>query len=154
MVSAQSPGNYKIYVTSPAGVRKLVAQMGSSTFGPGGSVDGVIANTPEKWSYLPLSPFRLAGGYKVEFVYQGAANAIDVSDSAISIPCIINGNADTIGNSAHATGIITAAFTTEMTAADVTPVVNVETVMQVLRLKEGQTCQIGGGRCFMSWETG
>jgi hypothetical protein len=152
MASAQMSGVYRIYMVSPSGGTRLIAANGSYWWAPGGSSSGVIANTPEKWSYLPLSKERGVGGYKIMVTYQGAAATSDASDGFWSIPIICNGNAESLGNAANASGIMSNNFTTELTPADVAYVANTETPVQVVRAKENIQFQIGGGRVFLSIE--
>lgn len=152
MASAQLTGTYRIYIENPAGVRRLVAANGNYWWSPGGSPDGAVANTPEKWNYLALSKDRGAGGYKIVVTYQGAAGTLDASDGFWSVPIIANGNAESFGNYAHSTGIMTNNFTAELYATDMAVVANVETPIQILRAKEGVVFQVGGGRVSLSIE--
>jgi len=69
MTSAQEAGTLTVSVEAPSGARRLVKAASSYWWSPGGAADGVVANTPEKWNYLPLSPHRGAGGYSIVFEF-------------------------------------------------------------------------------------
>jgi hypothetical protein len=153
MVSAQINGTYAVYIENPAGQRRLVKSALAYWFGPGGSSEGAIANTPEKWNFLPVSADAGSGGYKIVVTLTAGAAAIsDASDGAWSIPIVVNGSAQTIGNPAHASGLGNANFTTDLTPADNAYVANVETPIAIIRAKEGVNFRVGGDRVFMSIE--
>jgi len=152
MVSAQLTGTYRLYIENTQGVRRLVAANGSYWWSPGGSSEGAVANTPEKWNYLPLSRDVGKGGYKIVITYQGAAGTTDASDGFWSVPIVCNGNAESFGNIAHANGLMTNNFTAEVTPGDIAIVANLETPIQSIRAKEGIVFQVGGGRVNLSIE--
>ena len=152
MVSAQIPGLYRIYVVAPSGASKLIIPAPAYWFAPGGSSEGVVANTPEKWNFLPLSGHRGTGGYKIVITLQGVAATSDASDGAWMIPIFVNGSQQTIGNPAHAAGLGNDNFTVDLTPSDIAFVALNETKVAEFRAKEGVTFQVGGGRVFMSIE--
>lgn len=152
MASAQLAGTYRIYVENPSGRRELVASAPGYYFAPGGSPDGVIANTPEKWNHLPLSPITCGSGYKIVFTYEGAAGTTDASDAVWVIPVNVNGTQQTVGNSAAAGGLGNSNFTVDLTFGDIAIVANVETPLCVLRAKEGVRFNVGGGKIWFTVE--
>lgn len=153
MASAQIGGQYSIYVANPAGVQKLVYSAAAYWWGPGGSSVGVIANTPEKWNYLPLSPWKGGSGYRIIVTLSaGAAATSDASDGVWIVPLLVNGQAQTFGNIAAAGGLGNSNFTGELTPGDNAYVAGVETPIQIIRAKEGVNFQLGGGRVFLSIE--
>lgn len=152
MASAQIPGKYAVYIENPAGTRKLIMANGSYWWGPGGSSDGTVANTPEKWNYLGPSPVTGGPGYKIVVTYCGGAATSDASDGFWSVPVIVNGQQQVFGNSAHATGLMNDNFIVDLAAADVAYVASTETPVAIFRAKEGVRFSVGGGRVFMSIE--
>lgn len=153
MVSAQINGSYAVYLVNPSGARRLVQSSAAYWWGPGGSSEGAIANTPEKWNILPLSADTGGPGYSIEVTLTaGAAATTDASDSAMVIPVVVNGNSQTIGNSVHAAGLGNANFTVDLAATDMAFVAGVETPYLRYRAKEGVYFKVGGGRTFVSIE--
>ena len=152
MASAQLAGRYNIYIENPGGKRVLVYSASSYWWGPGGSSDGTIANTPEKWNYLPLCPVKGYGGCKIILTYYGAAGTTDASDGAMQIPVVIDGVPAILGNSAHATGIMSDKFDVTLAAADEAYLANRETNYLVYTAKAGVKFQVGGNRVFVSIE--
>jgi len=55
MVSAQIAGTIKFYRVTPTNARVLLWGGNIAYIGPSGSSEGVIASTPEKWSFIPLT---------------------------------------------------------------------------------------------------
>lgn len=153
MVSAQVAGAYKIYIVKPDGSRRQVASASNYWFGPGGSSEGVIANTPEKWNFLPLSQWVGGAGYKLLITLTaGAAKTVDASDGAMQLPIVVNGQPTIIGNSAHASGIMNDNFTVTQAAADTAYVAGSETPYLIYTANPGVSFQVGGGRVFLSIE--
>lgn len=147
MASAQEAGLLTVSIRAPSGSEKVVKSASSAWWSPGGSADGVVANTPEKWNFLPLSPHRGAGGYELVFKFTAAgADGIDASDCAFQLPVMVNGNLITVGNTAHTASSNTEYFTVEKTFADYTTVAGQEAVIYKLRAKEGTVFQVGGDR--------
>jgi len=153
MASAQINGSYAIYIENPAGQRKLVKKTAAYWWAPGGSVDGVIQNTPEKWNVLAPSADKGAGGYKIVVTLTAGANSTsDASDGAWVIPVIVNGTAQSVGNAAHASGLGNDNFTVTLTPGDYAYVANVETPVAIYTAKENVTFRVGGDRVFLSIE--
>lgn len=147
MASAQIPGTLTIYVENTACVRKIVAQGSIYKFGPGGSSVGVIANTPEKWTFVPVQAggWNL-GGYRLVIAFKpiGAAT-LDISDAVWQIPIIIQGaGLTTLSNSStdFATYLI----------GDSALVAGQESVLAIHTAPEGRVWKFGGDRIFMSVE--
>jgi len=153
MVSAQINGTYKIYIESPNGSRRLQKSAMAYWWGPGGSSEGVIANTPEKWNTLGLCPDVGGPGYKlIIMLVSGAAKTADASDGAMTLPIVVNSMPQIIGNSAHASGIGNDNFTIVQAAADSAYVAGSETPYLIYRANEGVYFQLGGDRVFLSIE--
>lgn len=153
MASAQVAGLLKIYHQRPDGSRKLAHSGNIYYFGPGGSSDGAVGNTPEKWNFLSPSGVKSGSGYSVVVTFTaGAAATLDISDAAWILPVIVNGNKQTLGNPSHASGLGNDNFVNDFTIGDSALVASVETVISVLRAKEGVNFQTGGDRVFMSIE--
>lgn len=153
MVSAQITGTYKVYIQSPRGARKLVKSAASYWWGPGGSSDGAVANTPEKWNFLDLSAHIGGSGYQLVFVIvAGAAATTDASDGVMIFPVVVNGEAQFVGNDDAAGGVGNDNFTVDRSPADEAFIAGVESIYQILRAKEGVSFQPGGGRVFWSIE--
>jgi hypothetical protein len=153
MASAQVAGLYSIYIESPTGERRQIRQAANAWWAPGGSPNGAIANTPEKWNTLYLSPVVGGSGYKIVVTLTaGAAVTLDASDGAWVIPIVVNGAPQTIGNAAHASGRGNDNFSTTLTPADTAYVAGVETPVAIYTANQGVSFQIGGDGVFMSIE--
>ena len=153
MGSAQIGGSLRVYIESPSGVRKLVASNDMYWWGPGGSSDGTIANTPEKWNFLPKSNIRGGPGYKIVLSASvGTGATADASDMAMVLPVEINGSQQYVGNSAHAAGIGNDNFTATLAAGDVAYVASREQPILIYTAKEGVNFSVGGGKTFISLE--
>lgn len=152
MVSAYIKGTYRIYIESPSGTRKLVMSAPAYWYCLTGSSDGVIAQTSEKWNYLPVNKEVGVAGYKIVVTIQGVAATMDASDGVWIIPVIVNGILQIIGNPANVSGLGNDNFTTDLTPADITLVAANETPVAVIRAKEGIRFQVGGGKVFLSIE--
>lgn len=153
MVSAQIPGVVRIYGKGTDGRTILLSSASVYWFGPGGSSDATIANTPEKWNFLPLSPVTCGPGTSLVVTFQpGGAATTDASDGTWQLPVRVNGIDTVVGNAANATGTMTDAFTTDLTPGDDALVANIERPIQILRAKEGIKWQLGGNRVFVSIE--
>lgn len=155
MASVQEPGNLALYIVAPSGARRLVKSAPVSWWAPGGSADGVPANTPEKWNFLPVSIDAGTAGYVLEFEYAAAGvDGIDASDCSMTIPAIVNGNAILIGNSAHTAGSQSEYFTVDLTFADIAATVAAQKVViyRLLAKSSVQSFRIGGDRVFASIE--
>jgi len=147
MTSLQEPGRMDVYVRAPSGARKLIKSASTAWWSPGGAPDGVPTNTPEKWNFLQLSPHRGGPGYFIDFeVTCPAVDGIDASDCSFQIPVIVNGNQEILGNSAHAAGLGSNAFSVDLTFADYTTVANQTVKIYSVRAKEGVVFQVGGDR--------
>lgn len=145
MASAALAGSVlKIYAVSPEGHRFLVAQGVTEYWGPGGSPDGVIANTPEKWAFIPLSSMTLTTGWKIiPTVIIATADGMDASDGAWQVPVVIRGIGTRHLTVANLGGTDLAAATTVTVEHDLGTGYTVPT---------GQELKIGGGKIWMSAE--
>ena len=153
MVSAQVNGTYKVYIESPSGARRLQKSAVAYWWSPGGSSEGVIANTPEKWNFLQLCPDVGGPGYKLIITLTAGANAtIDASDGAMALPVVVNGSPQMLGNSAHASGLGNDNFAVALAAADIAYVAGVEAPYLIYRANEGTIFQLGGDRVSLSIE--
>jgi len=159
MVSAQVAGTYKIFMESPSGARKLIKSANAFWWSPGGSSEGTIANTPEKWNFLPVHAAVGGPGYKIVFVINaGAAATLDASDSAVILPIQVwdketrTWSSQTVGNEDHASGLGNDNFSVDRSAADEALIANVDTPEMVLRAREGVFFRVGGDRVSISWE--
>lgn len=134
----------KIYAVSPEGHRFLIAQGVTEYWGPGGSSNAVIANTPEKWAFIPLSPLILTTGWKVVPVcILGTADGMDASDGAWQIPVTIKGVGLRHLTVTDCGGADLAAATTGTVEHDLGTGYTVPTGMEL---------KIGGGKIWMSAE--
>lgn len=158
MVSAQVGGQLNLYIESASGTRILKASHPIYWYGPGGSSDGVIANTPEKWNTILASGQGGRPGSKIVVEFIPGANAtLDISDAVWILPVVVNNQEQAVGNSAAAGGIGNSNFTNTYTIGDVAVVANVPTTLAIYTAKEGVYFNIGGvsatgARTFMSVE--
>jgi len=133
--------------------RKLVYSGAAYSSGPGGSSDGTIANTPEKWNSMNISNDVSGPGYSIEFdINVGTGATSDASDAVWVIPIQVNGQAQTIGNDQAAGGLGNDNFVVDLANADRAYVANVETPVARYRAKEGVHFRVGGGRFFLTHE--
>lgn len=134
----------KVYAVSPEGHRTLITQGVTEYLGPGGSPDAVIANTPEKWAFVPLSPLVLGTGWKVVLtMILGTADGVDVSDGAWQIPVTIRGVGLRHLTVTDLGGIDLPAATSATVEHDLGTGYTVPT---------GQQLKIGGGKIWVSAE--
>lgn len=95
MASAQIKGIVKFYRITPQGDKILLFEGDDQQLGPGGSSDGAIANTPEKWVFIPAqtgaNKMMMPNDHlQVTFTAYAAATC-DASDGAIVLPLTLNG---------------------------------------------------------------
>ena len=108
MVSAQIAGTIKHYRVAPNGSKELVFSGPTSSLGTGGSSDGAIAQTQEKWLRLrPLTApdkiFNVNDQHEVTFTPAAAATT-DASDAKWSIPITYDdGTSDILGGGPDST---------------------------------------------------
>jgi len=153
MTSLQENGVYRIYVENTSGARKLVYTAMAGLAGPGGSPDGAIGNTPEKWQFAPATTVVGGSGYKLVFtVESAAADTLDASDATWVIPVNVNGNQSNVGNSAGAGGLGNDSFVVDLALADIALIAGRETVGAIYRAKEGTSFSFGGGKIFYTYE--
>ena len=152
MVSAYAKGTYRMYIQAPSGARRLVRGAPAYWWCLTGSSEGVVAQTSEKWNFLPLSNIVGTAGYSIVVTYEGTAVTFDASDGVWIIPLEVNGQAQTIGNSANASGLGNNNFTVDLAPADTVVPANIETPVAMYRAKEGVRFRLGGDRVFMSIE--
>ena len=151
MVSAAAPGKVLFYMKSPQGNKALMLQAITAETGPGGSSEGVIANTPEKWMLVPVTSAPTKDGYfyggcELEITFIPDANVtLDISDARFNIPLTrSNGTLQVLGNN-----------TTDMDGyliGDVALVAGVETQIARHKIKEGERVMFGGGRLWFGLE--
>jgi hypothetical protein len=95
MVSAQIKGVVRFYRKTPEGNRVLLFEGDIQQLGPGGSSDGAIANTPEKWVYIPAQrradKVMNPNDHLVVTFEAAAAATSDASDGAVVLPLTLNG---------------------------------------------------------------
>lgn len=154
MTSAQEPGSLEVGIRAADGKYFLVKKASVAWWSPGGSPDGTFANTPEKWNYLPPSAVGGKPGSSIEFRYTAAgSDGIDASDCAFQLPVIVNGQLETVGNSANASGLGSNNFTVDLTFADIAATVAAQEVLVYkIRAKEGVYFKVGGDRVNCSIE--
>ena len=153
MASVQEPGTLILIVTTPKGNQKEVARFRVDYVGQGGSPDGVIQNSQEKWPFLPRS-----GGSDGKALYAGCelqvhfiadgADGIDISDCAWVIPISVvqQSGIEVINLGCNATDMD--AYLT----SDYTTVAALQTKIAAHRAPTGRVWYIGGGPIFMSME--
>ena len=107
MASAQVTGTYIIKVRSPKGSEVEIFRGRSEYIGNGGSSDGSISNSPEKWAVLPLTRAPTPSGYfqggdqVILAIIPDAGATLDISDARFIIPLTLeNGSVRTLANNA------------------------------------------------------
>jgi len=105
MASAQIKGIIRFYKKSPNGNRVLLYENDIQAVGTGGSSDGTIANTYEKWSYLPAQRRAdkvLEPNDQLVVTFQPYVGATsDASDGAVVLPLTLNGGSPMILSGFH-----------------------------------------------------
>ena len=90
MVSAQIAGQLRFYRTTPTNSKVFLFGNTVSSLGPSGSSEGIIASTPEKWTFIPVqtAPNKvLRVNDKLTLTFEANASATtDASDSEFVIP--------------------------------------------------------------------
>ena len=118
----------------------------------------MIANTPEKWNSLFAQGVGGQPGSKIIFEFiAGTSATLDISDAVWILPVVVNGQEQSVGNSAAAGGIGNSYFTNTYTIGDVAIVASVPTVLAIYTAKESVHFNIGGltaagSRLFVSLE--
>jgi len=144
MVSAQIPGKLDLYARTAGNQDVPLGSYNIKTIGNGGSSEGAIVNSIEKWMRLKISPLLKADTrLKVAFTPVGAATT-DQSDGIWLIPYILaNG----------VTGFLEANSTDfdKSLYGDEALVAKRETILGVSK-KMDMPWRIGGAPVFMSVE--
>ena len=95
MVSAQIKGIMRFYRRKPDGNKTLLYEADIQQLGPGGSSEGAIANTPEKWINIPSQDRVdkvMRPNDQLHVTFEAAAGATsDASDGAVVLPLTLNG---------------------------------------------------------------
>lgn len=89
MASAQIGGIMRFYKVTSTDVQIPIHTVNMSSIGAGGSADGVIANSPEKWSSIPYFGGDKALGIndRLRVTFEASATATaDASDGAFVCP--------------------------------------------------------------------
>jgi hypothetical protein len=149
MASAQVTGVYIIKIRSPSGNEVEVMRSRSEYIGNGGSSDGAIANSPEKWAVAPLvrSPIGTfqGGDQLILSIIPDAGATLDISDARFIIPITLeNGTVTHLGNN-----------TTDMNSylvGDTAIVAGQETMIAAHTAPTGRKWYFGGDKIFVSIE--
>lgn len=153
MASAQIAGQYKIFLHKPDGTERLVASNNAYWFGPGGASESTPANTPEKWNYLPLSADVGGPGYSIVIkVNPGSAATVGGDDSFMSLPIVVNGNAQSIGADLSPAGLGNDNFAVDVSWNAQALIASQDNVVASYRAKENVYFRVGGNRVFLSCE--
>lgn len=100
MVSVQIKGIMRFYRVTPAGSKVLLYASDVQAIGTGGSSEGAIAQTYEKWAVLPAQTRAdkvLMPNDKLEVTFEAAAAATsDASDGAVVLPLTLEGGSNDV----------------------------------------------------------
>lgn len=108
MVSAQVKGVVKFYRKTPTGSMIFLFGGDLAALGPSGSVDGVIASTPETWGFLPMQQaqhkvLRVNDELVVSMELKTGATT-DASDGEVILPItFVDGSVTTLSGFDNAT---------------------------------------------------
>lgn len=153
MVSAQIAGSLRVSIRKPDGTERVVKQAPIRWFSPQGTSEGLPVDKPDTLNFMPESADRGSAGYCIVLKFQpGAAATLDISDAYWYLPVRVNGNLTAIGNPANATGLGNDSFVNDYEVGDTALVANQESVICVLRAKEGVTFSVGGDKVNVSIE--
>ena len=108
MVSAQVDGVMSFYRITPTGSKVKLFSGDIKQLGPSGSSEGVIASTPDTWTYIPLQNAKnkvLQVNDKLHVTFTPkVAKTTDASDSEFAIPITrVDGSSDVLGSPDDAT---------------------------------------------------
>jgi len=103
MVSAQIAGTLRFYRVTPTNSAVFLFGNTTSSLAPSGSSEGVVASTPEKWTFIPIqtAPNKvLRVNDKLRVTFEATTGATtDASDSEWIIPITLQDGSTTILNS-------------------------------------------------------
>jgi len=147
MVSAQLVGEYIIRIVSASGQFTDEIRLHSTNIGNGGSSEGSIVNSREKWASIALHAKKFGAGGKIQILYNGAAGTTDASDCVFQLPFYnwTTRQVETFGdpdNSAYWDTVL----------GDVALLATRETLLCEHVIQQGQVYSIGGDVAFMSVE--
>lgn len=153
MVSAQVPGEYTIEVVTPKGNTIEVLRSRSESVGNGGSSEGTIANSREKWMRVGAvgapdgKPFYAGCEIILSLVSDGAVT-LDISDARFVIPVMnaASGKVKELPNQAAGTDWCLKRIGDSAIVADI------KTEIIRFRIPEGSLYFFGGGAIFVSIE--
>ncbi len=94
MASVQVPGVLKFYKIDAGDNQTLIHTVNIQSIGAGGSPDGLITNSPEKWQSIPLMseyPLNVNDRLLVTFTAD-ATKTVDASDCAFIVPITLGNN--------------------------------------------------------------
>ena len=144
MVSAQIPGKIRLYAMTAGGQDVPLGEHNIKAIGNGGSSEGAIANSIEKWSRLGVSPL-LKATTRLKVTFEAVAGATtDQSDGVWIIPFML-ANGVTSQLEANSTDFSHTLYGDEALVA------GRETVIAVSKQMDMEW-RVGGGPVFLSVE--
>lgn len=151
MVSAQAPGKLRFYRRTNTGSKVFLFGNSISALGPSGSVDGVIASTPDTWTFIPLqnSPNKvLNAGDRLEVTFEANAGVtIDASDCEWIIPITFRE-----GSTTTLSGPDSSTDWDVKQATDIAFVAGVETLLCSASIDQAYALGSNVSKCFASVE--
>jgi hypothetical protein len=152
MVSAQVKGTLKFY-RRVGGNGALVPLFSNNlaALGPSGSSEGVIASTPEKWTFIPLQNTTAknlrVNDHLVVAITLSTAATTDASDGKIILPCTAaDGTSFTLGDFDNTTDWDVQVL------GDVALLANVETIIAAKKVLAPFSLGSEYQKCFLSVE--
>lgn len=152
MVSAQIKGKLKFYRrVGGNGALVPLFENNVAALGPSGSSDGVIASTPEKWTYIPVQATQAkalrVNDHLVVSVIATTAVTTDASDGKVILPYTAqDGTGGTLGDFDNASDWDVQVL------GDVALLANVETIIAAKKVLAPFALGSDTQKCFISVE--
>lgn len=149
MASVQAKGVLRFYKVGFDDSPVLIHTVNVQAIGAGGSPDGAITNSPEKWLYIPyFGSYPLSQNDRLRITFEAEANVtIDASDGAFIVPITLQNG--TISYLKHPTN---SAEWDVLYATDKAFVANSETPFVEMRVKRAFVLGSNKEKSFVSIE--
>lgn len=151
MVSAQVKGTLKFYRRTASGTMIPLFSNNIAALAPSGSSEGVIASTPDTWTFIPLqnAPAKAlrVNDHLVVTMTLSTAATTDASDGKVICPCTFqDGTGFTLGDFSNSTDWDVQQLGDAAYLADVETIIAAKKILQPFAL--GSMTQ----KCFISVE--
>ena len=151
MVSAQVKGTLKFYRRTASGTMIPLFSNNIAALAPSGSSEGVIASTPDTWTFIPLqnAPAKAlrVNDHLVVTLTLSTAATTDATDGKVILPCTYqDGTSFTLGDFDNATDWDVQQL------GDAAYLANVETIIAAKKILQPFALGSMTQKCFISVE--